>query len=668
MKKVVLFILMYCSSIGMIAANTSLILGNQNQNGSFSSKSQTQTVANDVISPNSSESEQIENLALLCKVWGFVKYHHPKIGLNKTDMDKELCDLIPQIKAVTNKEERNTILSNWVNSFGEITEFMPDSNFPDAEEIKLMPDYSWIDKNELGDALVAQLENIKKAVRSENNPYISFSPGVQNPDFSGEKTYSLMQHPSEKYRLLALFRYWNIIQYYFPNRHLIDDNWHDILREFIPQFLSAKNEYEYKYSVLALWAKIKDSHAGIAEWDNVMYEICGYRQYRLPLSIKFIENKAVITEYLNQDLGKKTGLLPGDIIETIDGVSVEDKVKKRLPITSGSNYAVQLREIAAFLLMSDKEELHIQYRRNDQVEATTLTCYSSFTFDLPSIDAIQTIDSNIAYIYPGTIKESDYTPDKMKKILETKGMIIDMRCYPNIFMTFSFGYYLIPEPTQFAKFTNTNYSYPGLFTYHDGDILGTTNPDYFKGKIVIIINEETQSRAEYTTMAFQTAPNVCVIGSTTAGADGNVSEIVLPGNIRTYISGIGVYYPDGTETQRVGIVPDIEVKPTIEGIRNGIDEPLQKAIEIINSESGIKNHSADNEILLYPNPVTEGFYIKGANVASRVSVSDMQGRTVFVGNVSDSDGYVNIGSLSRGTYIVRIEIDNRIIQKKIIKM
>ena len=66
--------------------------------------------------------------------------------------------------------------------------------------------------------------------------------------------------------------------------------------------------------------------------------------------------------------------------------------------------------------------------------------------------------------------------------------------------------------------------------------------------------------------------------------------------------------------------------------------------------------------------MTEGFYIKGANVASRVSVSDMQGRTVFVGNVSDSDGYVNIGSLSKGTYIVRVEIDNRIIQKKIIKM
>ncbi|HMS65882.1 MAG TPA: S41 family peptidase, partial [Ignavibacteria bacterium] len=108
------------------------------------------------------------------------------------------------------------------------------------------------------------------------------------------------------------------------------------------------------------------------------------------------------------------------------------------------------------------------------------------------------------------------------------------------------------------------------------------NKDHYKGKVVIIVNQETQSQAEYTTMAFRTAPKAVVIGSTTAGADGNVSLIRLPGGISTYISGIGVYYPDGKETQRIGIVPDIEVKPTILGISNGRDELLEKAIEIIN--------------------------------------------------------------------------------------
>ena len=49
------------------------------------------------------------------------------------------------------------------------------------------------------------------------------------------------------------------------------------------------------------------------------------------------------------------------------------------------------------------------------------------------------------------------------------------------------------------------------------------------------------------------------------------------------ISGIGVYYPNGNETQRIGILPDIEYKPTINGIRNGEDELLNKAIDLINS-------------------------------------------------------------------------------------
>ena len=60
-----------------------------------------------------------------------------------------------------------------------------------------------------------------------------------------------------------------------------------------------------------------------------------------------------------------------------------------------------------------------------------------------------------------------------------------------------------------------------------------------------------------------------------------MSAFYLPGGISTMISGIGVYYPNGKETQRIGIVPDIEIKPTKKGIRNGEDELMKKAIEII---------------------------------------------------------------------------------------
>ena len=169
----------------------------------------------------------------------------------------------------------------------------------------------------------------------------------------------------------------------------------------------------------------------------------------------------------------------------------------------------------------------------------------------------------------------------MKALSNTKGIVIDLRCYPSEFIVFTLSKYLMPLPKEFVKFRTGSTEYPGLFTVNDYYKIGDTNKSYYKGKIVILVNETTQSSAEYHTMAFRTAPNATVIGSTTAGADGNVSSIYLPGGIFTYISGIGVLTPEGNETQRVGIIPDKEVKPTVKGFREGKDEVLNAAIEMI---------------------------------------------------------------------------------------
>lgn len=82
-------------------------------------------------------------------------------------------------------------------------------------------------------------------------------------------------------------------------------------------------------------------------------------------------------------------------------------------------------------------------------------------------------------------------------------------------------------------------------------------------------------------MALRKAPNATVIGENSIGADGNVANINLPGGVITTITGIGIYTPETSETQRVGIEPDIYVKPTIQGIRDGKDELLDYAIELI---------------------------------------------------------------------------------------
>jgi C-terminal processing protease CtpA/Prc len=524
----------------------------------------------------------VQTLSILGKIWGYLKYYHPAIAAGDYNWDYELFRIAPKLLAATNENERNTILNSWVLSLGKFDQDKTDTLV--KKEIKLTPDLAWIDQVALGPELTASFNLIKQAWRTEENYYIGKVYG-RNPEFKNERSYNTMNYPDVGFRLLCLYRYWNIIQYYFPYKNLIKEDWNKILEEYIPKFVNASNELEYKLAVLSLIARIHDTHANIWGMDEALNNYKG-KNYA-PLEITFVENKAVVTYYFDQSLGEKSGLKIGDVIESIDNESVENIVKEKLPLTPASNYPTQLRDIGRDLLRTNKPTLDIKYRRGTKKLSAQIETFGTKEVNIYSkyqkIDTcFKLINSEIAYLYPGAIK-NEFLPKIMAVTKKAKGLIIDFRCYPSDFTVFTLSEYLLPEPKSFVKFSNCSITTPGLFTFGKELKVGKVNPEYYKGKIVIIINETTQSSAEYHTMAFRTAPNAVVIGSTTAGADGDVSKFWLPGVASTMISGIGVYYPDGRETQRIGIVPDIEIKPTINGIRDGRDELLEKAISIINS-------------------------------------------------------------------------------------
>lgn len=529
-------------------------------------------------------SSKIKDLAILGKVWGFLKYYHPAVAKGDYDWDEELIKVLPEILAAENQSERNNSLSKWVVRAGNV--IVEKSQKVGKCEVKIYPDLAWIDSAILGSNLTLQLTEIKNAGRTGSNYYVSLVPGIGNPVFTNEKPYEAMKYPDAGFRLLSLYRYWNIIQYYFPYKNLIEENWNEVLPEFIPKFLEASNELEYKLVVLSLIARVHDTHANIWGKDSTL------RQYRgmkyVPVEITFVENKAVVTGYTNQILGVQSGLMNGDVITSINYKPTEVIVEEALPFTPASNYPTQLRDIARNLLRTNDSLLTIVFDQGDSKLLRQIRCYGSDELNFykkydKKDTCFRMINQEIAYIYPGSIK-SEYLPEIMEETFLAKGLIIDLRCYPSDFIVYKLCDFLLPERIAFSKFSVGSIISPGLFTMTDPIKGGRKNKNYFKGKVVIIVNEITQSQAEYTAMAFRTAPGAIVIGSTTAGADGDVSQFSLPGGISTMISGIGVYYPDGRETQRVGIIPDIEVKPTIKGITEGKDELLDKAIDIIRAK------------------------------------------------------------------------------------
>jgi C-terminal processing protease CtpA/Prc len=528
----------------------------------------------------------VNQLELLGRIWGFLKYHHPEIGKGNYNWDYELFRFLPNYLKTKNKEAQEALLLEWITNLGAIGNCWTCQK-TDAKAF-LKPDLKWIKNGNLGADLKEKLLFIYENRHQGKHYYIGMAKRVSNPIFKNEAIYANMPYPDEGFRLLSLYRYWNMIYYYFPYRHLMDEDWNGALKKYIPTFLKAKNELEYELAALQLIGDIKDTHANlwgsgnkINEWKGTFYP---------PFQLRFIENKLVITDfYKNEALKAATGLEIGDIITRINGKLVANIIKEKKKYYPASNQPTRLRDLAPDLLRSITAQIRVNYIRGDAAEQSkTLTLYPRnkleiYRWSRKSNDkCFQLLENNIGYITLEFIQDKDI-PLIKEQFKNTKGIIIDIRNYPLTFVPFKLGSYFVGTTTPFVKFTRGNLNNPGEFKM--GENLEIPKGDNtYEGKLVVLVNELSQSQAEYTAMAFRAGKNTTIIGSTTAGADGNISTILLPGGLRSLISGIGVYYPNGKETQRVGIIPDIEVHPSIEGIRKGEDELLLKAIDVILKE------------------------------------------------------------------------------------
>jgi C-terminal processing protease CtpA/Prc len=536
------------------------------------------------IALNQLSSVQIENLVRLGKAWGFLKYHHPGVTAGKHHWDYELFRVLPKVLAAPDRDAANVILRDWIRSLGEIPECSSCATLP-KDNIHLSPDVDWIDQEAiLGRDLSALLRTIYRNRPRGPQFFISQVANIGNPVFEHEPAYPDVRFPDSGYQLLALYRFWNVIKYWYPNSNILDEGWDDTLPEFVPRLALAKSKDDYQLEMIALIAKVTDTHANL--WSAPPQTRPPIGTCQLPVITRFIEKQAVVTGYTEDKAGPATGLKIGDVIETLDGEPVQTLVERWNPYYPASNQATRLRDIARGLTRGACTTARAGVRRESQaltiaaerLPIATLNQTAGRTHDLPG-ETFRLLSSDVAYLKLSSVKAA-LLGDYFNVAKTTKGLIIDIRNYPSEFVVFALGSLLVEQPTPFVRFTIADLQNPGAFFW--GQPLSVSpRAVRYSGKIVILVDEVTLSQAEYTAMAFRVAPGAVVIGSTTAGADGNVSEIPLPGGHRSMISGIGVFYPDKKPTQRVGIIPDIQIEPTIAGVRAGRDEVLEEALRQI---------------------------------------------------------------------------------------
>lgn len=525
-----------------------------------------------------------DNLFLLGKLWGFLKYYHPSVAKANYNWDYELFRILPKVVACKDEKERNRLFLLWVNQLGGIKTDEKRLSL-DTAGIKVVASFDWLnDTLTLGRELTVVLNQLKKAKRPEVHYYLEVNHNNGTAEFTNERTYNDLHYPDAGFQLLSLYRYWNTIEYNYPYKYLLVDDWDNVLKEYIPRFINASTELEYKLTVLSIIGRIHDANANVMAPNPVITRFKGVN--RVPVDVSRIENKVVVTGAMNHELIAKTEFKNGDVLLTINDKSVDTIIKERLDYTSASRPSIQFRNACTDLLRTNDSVLTVTYKRNDSIRTTVVKSYSrDWLIKLKNQQKKDTcfklLTSDIMYINATSIK-NNYLEKVMPVLLKTKGVIIDLRAVPAETIVHTLGNYLIADATPFAKYTKPLITMPGVFKFSENKTVGANNRKIYKGKVVVLINEYTQGAAEYHAMAFKAMPKTTLVGSATAGANGALSDVYLPGGIRTMMSGVGIYYPNGKETQVVGVVPHVIVEPSIKSIVEGKDELLEKAVELIN--------------------------------------------------------------------------------------
>lgn len=521
---------------------------------------------------------ETEKIATTAKLWGFLKYYHPNVANGTYNWDNQLFYILAQVHKINSKEEYSKIIEDWLIRLGDVRACKSCDKKTKNEYFEKNLNLEWLSNEKyFSKTIIEKLHHIKKNRYQGKQYYISWNEKDECIIPTNEIEYNNLDWLKEHIRLGALIRYWNIVEYFFPYKYQMDQNWDKTLLEMIPKFSKVESELDFHLAMLETVALIDDSH-GFLTFTEPMIIFFGYNW--IPADFKIIENQAVITRLINESFAEIDDIRIGDAIIKIDGKTIPEIIKEKDKYRIGSNRNVKnLKRLSPFFFNGNSDSVTVEFIRNSEVIVKTINRYPYRQFNSKlkiKPYKYKIIENNIGYADLGQLEIKD-VKKMMLEFDNTKAIIFDVRNYPKDVL-FELSNYLNTNKKDFVRFMKPDFSHPGRFVWLPKVSCGKKNKNHYKGKVVILVNHETLSHAEFTVMALKTAENSIVIGDQTAGADGNICEFYFWKNIKTRMTSLGTFYPNGEETQRVGIIPDIIVKQTIKGIKEERDEILERAI------------------------------------------------------------------------------------------
>lgn len=366
---------------------------------------------------------------------------------------------------------------------------------------------------------------------------------------------------------------WNVIQHFYPYFDVVDVDWPAQLRTALLAAGEDRDDIAFLRTLRRLIAALDDGHG------SVSYPPAQGRA-SLPIAWRAIGDALVVTA-VGQGV---TGLTVGDEIVAIDGQPVPQVLAEAEPFVSGATPQWRQRVVLRNLAFGDAGTQVALTIRDAEASTHNVTLTRAPLMELldeKRPEKIAELKPGLWYVDLGRLEEADFEAS-LAKLAAARGIVFDLRGYPSLGT--SPLKHLIDGVTESARWNVPVLRRPD-FEGVQWNTEGRWSLEPLKPRlpknIVFLTDGRAISYAESWMGIVEAYKIGEIVGETTAGTNGNINIVPLPGGYRFIFTGMKVLKHDGSRHHGVGIAPTVPSSPTTAGIRAGRDEQLEKALEVL---------------------------------------------------------------------------------------
>lgn len=384
-------------------------------------------------------------------------------------------------------------------------------------------------------------------------------------------------------RLAAVMLAWMVLENFYPYPEAMTESWDDLLQTALLAAAKDADARAFLGTLREFVAKLNDGHGGV-------YHQQMFAPAILPLTWAWAKvngtPQLIITRTFPIDAtGDAVILRPGDIVERLGDSPVNERFLQESAAISAATEQWRRQVALGRMLECPKVgPVELQIRGVDDTLRTISIQAIPVQQHVPNVATHPAPGSEVA---PG-VRYFDLNgastaqlKKHLRKLQESDAVIFDARGYPG-----QAGYdlfqYIISKPTHSAWWCIPVARRPGREHWKWDESHWNLSPSKTRipGKLVFITDGSAISYAESCMAIVEYERLGAIVGSPTAGTNGNVNPLKLPGGYTITWTGMKVEKHDRSPHHGVGVLPTHPVEPTREGIAAEKDELLERAIEV----------------------------------------------------------------------------------------